>query len=165
MTTHHPVQPLTSTQASTSAATFGRRIPYGKVDTTPLLPGHQLQFGEALGTACEQIIFRWATPGWAYKLPIARLQVFLSHMGLAYRELEDHLRGLISDSRAKTSDATEKDEYLQDDLLRRLVAANDVESDTEKRLSDDELLSNVFVRFRVCLYRFDGVLKVGSMTL
>ena len=81
-------------------------------------------------------------------------------MELAYRELEDHLRGLISDSRGKTSEATEKDEYLQDDLLRRLVAANDVESDTEKRLSDDELLSNMFVRFPVCLYRFDGVLKL-----
>ena len=72
-------------------------------------------------------------------------------MQLAYKELESHLRGLISESRAKLSEAKT---YLQDDLLRRLVEANAVETDPAKRLSDDELLSNMFVCIRVFFVSF-----------
>lgn len=39
-----------------------------------------------------------------------------------------------------------KKEALGDDLLRRLVESNSLEKDPRKRLSDEELLSNVFVR-------------------
>ncbi|KAF8524179.1 cytochrome P450 [Gautieria morchelliformis] len=136
------------TLASTSASTFGLRIPYGKDTTAILPPGYQLQFGEALRTACEQIVFRWATPAWARKLPIPPLKRFLSHMDLAYRELEDHLRGLITVSRATLSDAnlaTKKDETPHNDLLRRLVESNAVEVDPGKRLTDEELVSNMFI--------------------
>jgi hypothetical protein len=76
-------------------------------------------------------------------------------MRLAYQELEGHLRRLIVESRATLGEAkasTENDdERHQDDLLRRLVEANAVETDPAKRLSDDELLSNMFVRIRVRL--------------
>jgi hypothetical protein len=70
-------------------------------------------------------------------------------MDLAYRELEDHLRGLMAVSRATLSTAnlhTEKDETLHNDLLRRLVESNAVEVDPRKRLTDEELVSNMFVR-------------------
>ena len=139
-------------QASTSASIFGLRIPYGKETAAALPPGYQLQFGEALQTACEQMILRWATPAWAYKLPIPPLKRFLSHMQLAYQELEGHLRGLITESRLALKGAkslTEND--LHNDLLRRLVESNAVEVEPEKRLTDEELLSNMFVRIHVTL--------------
>ena len=140
-------------QASTSASTFGQRIPYGKEAAAALPPGHQLQFGEALRTACEQIIIHWATPTWAYTLPIPFLHQFLSHIQLSYQELATHLHRLMAESRKTLGDAkadsTAGVETLQDDLLRRLVESNAVEVDVKKRLSDDELLSNMFVRIPV----------------
>ena len=147
-------------QASTSASSFGLRIPYGKATTASLPPGYQLQFGEALRTACEQIVFRWATPAWAHKLPIPPLKRFLSHVQLAYQELEGHLRGLIRESQLALRDAkasTRTDENLHNDLLRRLVESNFDEVEPEKRLTDDELLSNVFVRlcFTLLAFRFN----------
>ncbi|KAF8579905.1 cytochrome P450 [Ramaria rubella] len=129
------------TLASISASVFGRRIPYGKEATANLPSGYELQFGEALQTACEHMVARWITPSWAYKLPIPLLQRFLSHVHLAYHELERHLRGLISESRIRGKEET----CLQDDLLRRLVQSNALEVDPEKRLTDAELLSNVFI--------------------
>ena len=136
-------------QASTSASIFGLRIPYGKETAASLPPGYQLQFGEALQTACEQIIFRWATPVWAYRLPIPPLKRFLSRMQLAYKELEGHLRGLITESQLALKGAKDNDPH--NDLLRRLVESNAVEVEPEKRLIDEELLSNMFVRIRVTL--------------
>ena len=136
-------------QAATSASAFGRPIPYGKEAASTIPPGYQLPFGEALRLASEHMVTRWATPAWAYSLPIPAVQRLLLRTRLSYTELEGHLRQLIADSRAsvgaeRTTDGTKK--ALGDDLLRRLVESNALEGDPAKRLTDDELLSNVFVR-------------------
>jgi hypothetical protein len=95
------------------------------------------------------MVTRWATPNWAYKLPIPSLQQLLLRTRLSYQELEGHLRQLIAESRASLGDEKTtqgKSQALGDDLLRRLVESNALENDPTKRLTDEELLSNVFVR-------------------
>jgi len=144
-------------QASTSASAFGQHIPYGKVDSAPIPSGYHLQFGEALQTASEHMITRWATPSVAYKLPIPHLRRFLSHISLSYSELRGHLQTLIENSRSSILAGLSNDTEMPDDLLRRLVAANILEKDPNKKLTDEELLSNVFVSHMQLLLLFSHI--------
>jgi len=107
------------------------------------------------------MVTRWATPKWAHKLPIPPLRRLLFRMTLSYQELERHLQQLIADSRASLEDEKTpvgKREALGDDLLRRLVESNALEEDPKKRLTDEELLSNVFVSIPPSLYDPDACL-------
>ncbi|KAF8517917.1 cytochrome P450 [Hysterangium stoloniferum] len=126
-----------------ATSAFGQRFYYGKDRSASLPPGYTLQFGEALKLACEQMVTLWATPKWLYGLPIPWLRPFLSRVKLSYKELRGHLLRLIEHSRSTL--VVDSNEKSHDNLLRRLVEANTLETDPAKRLTDEELLSNVFI--------------------
>ncbi|KIJ55488.1 hypothetical protein M422DRAFT_151985 [Sphaerobolus stellatus SS14] len=129
----------------TSGSVFGQRIPYGRETSGYIPPGFQLQFGEALQTAAESMVALWAIPSLAYKIPIASLQRYLSHITQSYSELRGHLQAFIDQYRKAILEGRSDDGDLQNDLLRRLVEATMLEKDPKKRLTDEEVLSNVFI--------------------
>ncbi|GJJ11458.1 hypothetical protein Clacol_005691 [Clathrus columnatus] len=131
-----------------SAGSYGRRLSYGTdiQDVTP--HGFTQPFGVSLQTASEYMVPKWAIPRIAYKLPIPALQKFLSHMTRSYDELAKHFQGMIEETRLtldQDDNFKESDDLYYNNLLRRLVAANTLEKHPSKRLTDKELLSNVYI--------------------
>lgn len=122
-------------------ASAGFQLKFERATLGDCKPGHQLSFRDALFTSVHTLFTRILLPSW---LPLPAVQ--RSH--LAFTELRKHIMELIAESRAgKLSDGDEAA-----DLLRRLVAANSDgdEEGTVLRLSDDELVSNIFVGVAVC---------------
>lgn len=138
-----------------SAGSFGRRLSYGEDSEDVTLPGFTQPFGVSLQTACENMIPKWAIPRVAYTIPIPSFQKYLSRMTRSYEELEKHFKQMIQETRLTFANEEEIDIEKSDDLyhsnlLRKLVAANTLQKDPSKRLTDQELLSNVYV----CFYFF-----------
>ena len=110
---------------------------------------YKMTFGEALFTAIDKLIVKVLAPNWMYSLPIPALR----QTDTAYTELKRYIGEMIAEARCgKTSDGRvsvgraeldEKETGSAADLFRRLVAAN--EADGATRLSEDELMSNIFV--------------------
>ena len=102
-------------------------------------PGYTMSFSEALFTALHTFAIKAVVPRWMYALPISKLR----QSDTAYTEVRNYIREMIKAVRQGEQDEkTTAPEAA--DLFRRLVAAN--EEGEEGRLSDDELISNIFVR-------------------
>ena len=104
--------------------------------------GYRLPFGEALFTAIETMIVRVLAPKWLYALPFEGLQ----RSNVAYTELQGYIKQMIAEARAPGKPALDADSQPAEaaDLFRRLIDANDAEEGI--RLTDDELLPNIYVR-------------------
>lgn len=97
-----------------------------------------MSFAAALEAAARGLITRLVTPQWAYYLPIRHLR----HVDSSYKSLTVMMRDLVNEKR--NAGVRERDDK-SGDLLDCLVRAN---SEEEKwKLSDEEMLSNMFVLF------------------
>ncbi|KZV92266.1 cytochrome P450 [Exidia glandulosa HHB12029] len=104
--------------------------------------GYALPFGEALFTAIETMFHRVLAPRWLYSLPIETLK----KSDEAYGELQRYIKQMIAEARASgAAPGADAESSEAADLFRRLVDANDEEQGA--RLTDDELLSNIYVFF------------------
>jgi cytochrome P450 len=129
------------------SAAFGYRSSWAEDSHSVPPPGHKITIREAVAEAAELIVEKAISPRWLYYLPIPFLYPRLARTEVAYGELSKYFKEMIRNAKAeglgqKEIDLNEAKEGIGADLFRRLIVANE----TEGTLSDDELLSNVFVR-------------------
>ncbi|TCD65735.1 hypothetical protein EIP91_002264 [Steccherinum ochraceum] len=115
-----------------SAAGFGRRMSWKEEN------GHsaddQLSFKDTWHDVSEGFILKVLVPKWATHF---NKRVRQAHF--AFDELERYIKEMIESRR------NEEDKEERHDLLTSLLAANDDDSDGHARLTDEELLSNIFI--------------------
>ncbi|EJD55712.1 cytochrome P450 [Auricularia subglabra TFB-10046 SS5] len=122
-----------------TSAGFGQSITwFDAEDEKQCPPGYKLPFRRALLDALGGIFVYAVTPSWIHKLPSALVPSSMARVSLAFTELRKHLLAMVED--ARSADAKEG---VGADLFKRLIEANK-DSDGEK-LSDDELISNIFI--------------------
>jgi len=139
---------LISTKATLriiSAAGFGLRMPW-KEGPQDIPLGHKMSFTEAMNTAMHDIYVKVLTPSSLFKIaaavPIPIVSRRLNTTTLAYKELGSYMLEIVASARSSLVDGSVEEDAA---LLRALVRANMDEDSNSRRLTDDELLSNVFV--------------------
>lgn len=109
-------------------------------------PGYKLSLREALISSIDHIYVRLAVPAYLGHLHIPFLSPFVRRVTQEYDELGRHMLDLIGRTRAARKAGVElADGSVKGSLFRRLLDANEETSEGEQKLSDGELLSNVFV--------------------
>ncbi|EMD35530.1 hypothetical protein CERSUDRAFT_116271 [Gelatoporia subvermispora B] len=115
-------------------AGFGRRMSWS--DEEALSSGHKLKFKDALHTVSTDLFLKVVCPGWLLRLgPTERIR----HFRLAYDDLELYMHEMV---RARKQSEKKEERY---DLMSSLLDANEDESDGKTRLSDEELVGNIFI--------------------
>ncbi|GJE97102.1 cytochrome P450 [Phanerochaete sordida] len=117
-----------------SVAGFGKSASW-QSDLLPP-PGHKLSFKDALHVVSVDMFIQVACPKLLWKFaPTKRI----ANVKLAYEELEQYMLEMVQDRRK-----TEKKEERYD-LFSSLLDASDSDSDVNVRLTDRELLGNIFI--------------------
>ncbi|TCD70732.1 hypothetical protein EIP91_002108 [Steccherinum ochraceum] len=114
------------------AAAFGRRMTWNE-KFVPSAPG-QLSFKDTLHHVSEGFFVKIFIPKWA-----ARFNKRYSQVHFAYDELQRYMHEMIDARRS----AEKKEE--RHDLLSSLLDANDADEDGNSKLTDQELLANIFI--------------------
>ncbi|CAL1699490.1 unnamed protein product [Somion occarium] len=114
------------------AAGFGRRIGWNDEMVAP--PGHKLTFKDTLDIVSRGVLLKAALPTWAlYATKRTRA------VKIAFEELELYMMDMINSRRS-----SEKKED-RDDLLTSLLDASEGDFDGFAKLTDRELLGNIFI--------------------
>lgn len=136
----------TATLLVVSSASFGRRASWDEDALAQPPPGHRRAFRPAVTSAMDRLFAHMVTPRW---LGRAATSVDVPVLSAALRETKDdfdilhgHMVELMSLARAWVAGG--KSGQMDAALLRTLVEANMAEG-SGKGLSDDELMSNIFV--------------------
>jgi hypothetical protein len=115
--------------------------------------GHKLAFKPAIITTIQLLLLKAITPTWIYGLSahiyLPFITPILDKTSTSFDAVRSHMVEIISTARAWIADG--KTTSLDAGLLRNLVEANsshDVSSNKGK-LSDDELMSDMFVCSRL----------------
>lgn len=124
-----------------ASAACGISVSDSRLDNLPV--GYRMSFSQALVTTSETMFARVLIPRLFYELPIDTLR----QSDTAYAELPRHIKQLITDVREQGKKASTDDLDNDADLFRRLVAANELETDMSIRLTDDELVANLYAFF------------------
>ncbi|KAI8807444.1 cytochrome P450 [Cladochytrium replicatum] len=114
-----------------SDAAFGVKFEFDGEGYVP--PGFTFSFQRSLEILSLHLVEYIAFPKWAFKLPIQ----YLRDIEVGFSDFHRHMRSLVSTAR------TEKSEKAN--LLAALVKAADTESDEGKALSEEEMISNMFI--------------------
>ncbi|KAI0078339.1 614 534 cytochrome P450 [Panus rudis PR-1116 ss-1] len=114
------------------AAGFGRRLSW--TDEAVPDPGHKLTFRETLYTVSTDVILKVSLPKLALYATERTRKV-----KLAFEELEHYMLDMIKHRR----NATKKEDRY--DLFSSLLDANEGLLDGEAKLTDQELLGNIFI--------------------
>ncbi|KAF8437970.1 cytochrome P450 [Boletus edulis BED1] len=126
-----------------ATAGFGGRVSWTADPTV-------LTFRSAFMDSVHNTRFRMLTPGWFYRLSSLITVPYLSSRALrtqlAFDELRTHMLDLVASARAETMSG-DYEGKLGTALLRNLVEANMNQDGASKKLSEGELLSNVFLFF------------------
>ncbi|EKM52729.1 uncharacterized protein PHACADRAFT_261335 [Phanerochaete carnosa HHB-10118-sp] len=115
-------------------AGFGRRMTWQ--EDSKLSPGHKMTFKEALHNFSLDFFIKLTTPDWLLKLGLTER---MKRANLAFQELEQYMLEMIHARRY----AEEKEERY--DLFSGLLDASEEEFDGEAKLTDRELLGNIFI--------------------
>ncbi|OSX59381.1 hypothetical protein POSPLADRAFT_1059568 [Postia placenta MAD-698-R-SB12] len=116
------------------AAGFGRQMSW-KADLN-VSHGHTMPFKDALHVISVELWIKALLPSWFVEwAPIPRIRAFRT----AYTELERYMIEMIEERRG-----SEKKEQRYD-LFTSLLDANEEESDGITKLSDSEVMGNIFV--------------------
>ncbi|KAF8137618.1 cytochrome P450, partial [Boletus edulis] len=133
-----------------ASAGFGGRVSWIADPMVAPPPGHKLTFRSAFMDSVHNVFFRILTPGWFYRLSSLITVPYLSSRALrtqlAFDELRTHMLDLVASARAETMSG-DYEGKLGTALLRNLVEANMNQDGASKKLSEGELLSNVFLFF------------------
>lgn len=136
-----------------SSAAFGRHVSWADDSSAAPPPGHRLAFRVAVITAMDSLIAKVLTPEWAYyafsprRVRIPYLSAVLAETRESFDALRLHMLDLISQARGWVAGG--KATSMDAALLRNLVEANMDQEDGDvvgqRRLTDEEVLSNTFV--------------------
>jgi hypothetical protein len=136
---------------------------------SPPPTGHALTFRGSVISTLDNIYTKILTPTWLISLssvlPVPYISRKLRETETAFAELRSHIVELVNHMRADVASGGKSEETgLKAALLRNLVEANMMQDDDYKSLTDDELLSNIFVRFLnfVCLLSLTNKIGVPS---
>ncbi|RDB30006.1 hypothetical protein Hypma_014135 [Hypsizygus marmoreus] len=129
-----------------SAAGFGRRASLKEDSNTEPPPGHKRAFRPAVISTLDNLFTKVLTPTWIYDLSdrvyLPFITPTLNETREAFEALRLHMLDVISQARDWIAGG--KAASMDAALLRNLVEANADGSASNKRLSDDELLSDTF---------------------
>lgn len=114
-----------------SAAAFARTSPWN--DNKPL-PGHKHSLLDAMGGATETLFLKRVVPKWILRV------TGQNRVSEYFNVLEAEMRSMIDQRRAERETGVERQ-----DLLSRLLYANDTEEKESKRLSTEELIGDLFL--------------------
>ncbi|KAI5119153.1 hypothetical protein M0805_005232 [Coniferiporia weirii] len=114
------------------SAGFGRKISFA--DNLKVPPGHAMSFKDALHITSQDMILGFVVPGWAMSFTQRFRKV-----RRAFAELQKYMQEMIDERR----NAEKKPE--RHDLFSSLLDANQEAEDVETRLSDTELIGNIFI--------------------
>jgi cytochrome P450 len=130
-----------------SAAGFGLHISW-KDSPQEVPDGHNVSFTKAVSAAMRDLYVKMMVPTnvfkFAERVHIPGISPRLNNATIAFDELRSYLLEIISDARNSLIEGKGAGDAA---LLRALVQANMDEEISSRQLSDDELLSNVFVFF------------------
>ncbi|KAJ7468039.1 cytochrome P450 [Mycena latifolia] len=133
-----------------ASAAFGYRLSWQE-DSSAKPPGHKVAFRPALSKALRHLMTFALTPSWIYALSARVHLPLVGHVLTDARDsfdaLQAHMMDFISLARAWVVGG--KISHMDAGLLRNLVEANMNEAGDvhHKKLTDQELLSDVFVFF------------------
>ncbi|RPD56051.1 cytochrome P450, partial [Lentinus tigrinus ALCF2SS1-6] len=114
-------------------AGFGRRISWNEDAIAP--PGHSMTFKEALQEVSHRLFLKVIFPSWMLRWGPSKFRYFAR----SYVELEKYLAEMVHARR--TAEVKEE----RNDLFSNLLDANELEHDSAAKLSDEELIGNVFL--------------------
>ena len=139
--------PFQATLLVVATAGFGRRVSWIADSTAEPPPGCKLTFRSAVMDSVNNVIFRALVPGWFYqfssliKVPYLSSRALLTQ--LAFDDLRTHMLDLVASARAEIMSGERSASGTA--LLRNLVEANMNQDGDSKKLTEGELLSNIFV--------------------
>ncbi|KDQ58514.1 hypothetical protein JAAARDRAFT_34328 [Jaapia argillacea MUCL 33604] len=134
-----------------STAGFGRRVSWTEDSSTQPPQGHTLTFRSSLTSTLHNLFFKILTPDWLCDLSssiyIPYLSRRLAETKEAFSGLRLYIHEIISVARVGVLDGkgVAGDGGGGAALLRNLVEANMTQDGEFRQLTDDELLSNIFV--------------------
>ncbi|TFK73973.1 cytochrome P450 [Pluteus cervinus] len=111
-------------------AGFGRKVSWEDDEAIP--SGHLLTFKNALHVVTTQVVLKLIVPDRLFGMT-----EHLRNVRLAFDELRQYMKEMIDERQ-------NSDKGLKHDLFNSLLDANDVD-DLSQRLTDDELLGNIFI--------------------
>ncbi|KAG6919795.1 hypothetical protein DXG01_000295 [Tephrocybe rancida] len=131
-----------------ASAGFGRRVSFKEDLNTDPPPGHKLAFRPAVTATLHHVITKAVIPKFIWNLSdrvyLPLITPLLTDCRESFAELGFHMHEVIASARDLI--ASGKTATMDAALLRNLVQANmgDDVADTNKHLTDDDLLSNTF---------------------
>ncbi|KAI8803916.1 cytochrome P450 [Cladochytrium replicatum] len=134
-----------------SDAAFGVRFEFAGDGHVP--PGYTHSFQRSLEILAKHMFEYVILPKWALKLPVQ----YLRNIDQGFSDFYRHMQALVSKARADTTD--------NGNLLAGLVKAADDKTDAEKALSEEELISSMFVFFFAVSKTTANVLTYASAYL
>ena len=148
-----------------ATAGFGRRVSWTADSAAEPPPGCKLTFRSAVIDSVNNVIFRALVPGWFYQLSSLIKVPYLSSRALstqlAFDDLRTHMLDLVASARAEITSG-ERSGASGAALLRNLVVANMNQDGDSKRLTEGELLSNIFVSMQLIFaLRCSAILLLG----
>jgi hypothetical protein len=141
-----------------TSAAFGRPSTLATFSSEPTPgSGHALSFHASLARAVDSCLFKFLCPPavatFCRYVPVPWMSRHARETARVFEELKSHLLEMISE--ARESVVVEGAPVIaKSALLRNLVEANIDGDGGSKRLTDEELLSNVFVRLLFPLFLF-----------
>ncbi|KAI0326146.1 cytochrome P450 [Cubamyces sp. BRFM 1775] len=121
------------TQLVISIAAFGKRVSWN--EESGARAGHTMTFKEALYDVSHNLFLRILFPPWLLRNGTPRMRRFAT----ASSEMDAYLKEMVQERRS----ATYKEARY--DLFTNLLDANEGEADSKAKLTDGELLGNVFI--------------------
>jgi len=130
-----------------ASAGFDMRFTPSSLDSPEADSGYTMSFGQALFHSIDNVFIRVLVPRWMYR--VFGWSKTLRDVETSYSELRRYIGEMIDEARERRlagNSEGEREPEEAADLFRRLIAANEEESEGGTgRLSDEELVANVFV--------------------
>ncbi|KAI0266552.1 cytochrome P450, partial [Gloeopeniophorella convolvens] len=130
-----------------AAAGFGRRMSW-KEEAAQVSPYHSMSFSQAVSVTIHNLFVKVLTPDWlnsiSLLIPIPWLSKRLKETEDSFAELRSYLLEIVAGARDAAFSWEDAENAA---LLRTLVQANMNQDSDVKRLTDEELLSDIFVFF------------------
>ncbi|KAI0052197.1 cytochrome P450 [Auriscalpium vulgare] len=129
-----------------AGAGFGRRVSWTEDAAQEIPPGHTLSFSQAVAGTVGNLFVKVLTPNWLSDLsaavPIPGLSWRLEATRRAFFELQTYMLEIVGAARDTVVAGLPVGDAA---ILQSLVQANMQQEGDAKALTDDELLSNIFV--------------------
>lgn len=133
-----------------SSAAFGRHNSWTDDTALENSKAHHIPFRPAVKSAVENLVPKILTPDWMFALfnliPVPKVSPVLKETRESFVALRLHMLDLISNARDWVSGGNAAS--LDAALLQNLVQANMAQEDdaaVRRKLTDDEMLSDIFV--------------------